>query len=416
MIFAKGELFKEEYRAPVERLTAAMPSFAAPESPAAGERWPRSGLPSMRPFYDLLAKGLAGCATNGRPLVGSLCNFVPDEFLLAAECIPVRLCSEDLVCASMGDKIIPADICPLLKSVGGAFFGAFPAHLDLVIVPATCDGKTRLAELLNLKCPVYILDLPRNLSFPESTERVAQSFAELWQFLKKRYGGGRPRQKLQAACAQTNRRTALFRRIFEFRAAAPGPINAGDYFAMTSASFLMPANDWTAAASAVLSDAERRPPAVAGPALRKLLLAGSPIIFPNGKLLEITAEAGGYIAADLLCSAYGRLYDPVIIEEDTEAGLIQAITAKTIAPSLCPCYPGVNKIADRMVDLVSHYSLAGILYHQLRLCQVVDIQAGILRQILKERGIPALFIKTDLSGEDRGQLKTRVEAFLEMTS
>lgn len=415
MNFAKGELFKDEYRGPVERLTAAIKPITDPEANAAGERWARIGLPSMRPFYGLLAKGLAGIATNGRPRVGYLCNLVPEEFLLAADCIPVRLCSQDLVCASAGDKILPADICPLLKSAGGAFFGTLPRDLDLVIVPATCDGKTRIAELLNLKCPVYLLDLPRNSFFPEYTDSVTQSFDELWRFLKKRFGSRRPRQKLQDACAQTNRRTALFRRIYEFRAAAPGPISAGDYFAMTSASFLMLPDDWTTTAAAVLAEAEQRPAPVAGSTLRKLLIAGSPIIFPNFKLLEIAAEAGGYIAADLLCSAFGRLYDPVVIEEDTEAGLVRAITVKTIAPSLCPCYPGINKIADRMIDLVSRYALVGILYHQLRLCQVVDLQAAALRQVLKEHDIPVLFIKTDLGGEDRGQLKTRVEAFFEMT-
>jgi len=414
MSFIKGELFKDEYRAPVERLAASLPPIAATEASAAAERWERSGLPAMRPFYERLAKGVTGGAPAARPRVGYLCNLVPEEFLLAAGCTPLRLCSQDLVCASAGDKILPAETCSLLKSVGGAFFGTLPPDLDLVIVPATCDGKTRIAELLNLKCPVYILDLPRNPSFPESTARAAQSFAELWQFLKKRYGLRHPRQRLRDACEQTNRRTALFRRIFEFRAAAPGAINAGDYFAMASASFMMLPDDWAAAAAAVLAEAARRAPPVSGPARRKLLLAGSPIIFPNGKILEITAEAGGYIAADLLCSAFGRLYDPVVIEEDGEGELVRAIAAKTIAPSLCPCYPGINKIADRMIDMVGRYALAGIIYYQLRLCQVVDLQAGALRQILKERGIPALFIKTDLGGEDRGQLKTRVEAFLEM--
>ena len=38
-----------------------------------------------------------------------------------------------------------------------------------------------------------------------------------------------------------------------------------------------------------------------------------------------------------------------------------------------------------------------------------------LRTALRNRGIPFLSIQTDLSMEDREQIKTRVEAFLEMT-
>jgi benzoyl-CoA reductase/2-hydroxyglutaryl-CoA dehydratase subunit BcrC/BadD/HgdB len=48
------------------------------------------------------------------------------------------------------------------------------------------------------------------------------------------------------------------------------------------------------------------------------------------------------------------------------------------------------------------------------MCQLFDMQTLMVRQVLKDKNIPALFLKTDLSAEDTGQLKTRVEAFREM--
>ncbi len=55
-----------------------------------------------------------------------------------------------------------------------------------------------------------------------------------------------------------------------------------------------------------------------------------------------------------------------------------------------------------------------MLYHTLRLCQIAEIQVSVLRRILKAKAVPFLAIKTDLGAEDMGQLRTRIEAFVEM--
>ena len=60
------------------------------------------------------------------------------------------------------------------------------------------------------------------------------------------------------------------------------------------------------------------------------------------------------------------------------------------------------------------YGLDGVIYYNIRLCQVFEMASGVLRSVLKDRDIPFLFLKTDFSKEDTGQLKTRVEAFMEM--
>jgi len=147
---------------------------------------------------------------------------------------------------------------------------------------------------------------------------------------------------------------------------------------------------------------------------KKILLSGSPILFPNLKLLELVSETGSDICADTFCSAYGRMYDPVVIDEETDEGIIRALTLKYVSASLCPCFLSLDKFLDRIIDLTKEHKIDGVIYHNLRLCSVFDIQMPFVRYALREEGIPVLFIKTDLSREDIGQLKTRIEAFIEM--
>ena len=406
----RGSLLKAEYHPALERLTtgAGTPPVAPENAGLLAKCRSSSGLAAMGAVYDALERPFSA----RRPVVGVLCNFVPEEFILAVGAIPLRLCSQDSACAAAGDRSLPADVCPLIKSIAGSCFNGLPARLDLIVIPATCDGKIKLTELLNLVSDTFLLDLPRNAAYPERTDLVTRPFEELWQHLKQRYKPNAGRRELLQACALTNRRTNAFRALFEFRAAYPGAINAFDYFALASASNFLEPEAWISATEAVLAEARKhRPTRMPG---HRILLAGSPIMFPNFKLLELLQEADCDVAADLLCSAYGRLYDPVVVDEETESALIRAIALRAVAPSLCPCYPGINKSTDRMLDLVAEFRLDGVIYHQLRLCQVFDLQAAALRQILKDRTIPALFLKTDLGREDRGQLKTRIEAFLEL--
>jgi len=378
----------------------------------------RSILKSMSFFYDLMSQEKAPGTGEGKPAIGYFCNVVPDEMILALGGIPVRLCSADFDCFKEGEEIIPGDVCPVVKSICGAVnYGKFD-DIDLLIIPATCDGKMKLREILSPVFPekIYLLDIPRESNYLKNVEIWVEKYRQLFEFLNEKFNSSITRKTLLQACRMTNKRTEVFRKIYDFRAQNPGVINAFDYFVMANASFLVPPSLWSENAEKVYSESVRKINNVVENSSRakRILLAGAPVIFPNFKIIEILEEVECDVSADAMCSAYGRLYDPVEIDEETESGIIRSLTLKYIAPSMCPCFIGMNKFLDFIIDTVKENNLDGVIYHNLRLCQVFDMQSVLLRQILKEEKIPFLSIKTDFGKEDRGQLKTRVEAFLEM--
>lgn len=377
----------------------------------------KSKLKSMKFFYDAVSTGIGGrYLSSGREkTVGYFCNLVPEEVIIAAGCIPVRLCSEDQSCVSAGESIVPGDICPLIKSVCGAAITNGFEGVDLLVVPAACDGKIKLAEILSPYKDVYFLDLPKDSDYMKNADIWTDKYGQFSEFLSKRYNKKITRKELSEACRLTNKRTEIYRKIYKFRAENPGVMSSYDYFIMSYASFFGGIKEWIENAEKLYKElaVAGKPDFPAGKP-KRILLSGSPIIFPNYKILEIIEDAGCDISADTLCSSYGRMYDPVVIDEETDSGILRAIALKYVSASMCPCFLGIKKLADRIIETAEEYKLDGVIYHNLRLCQVFEIQTFLIRQKLKERGIPFISIKTDFSKEDTGQLKTRIEAFIEM--
>ncbi|MCM8768254.1 MAG: 2-hydroxyacyl-CoA dehydratase family protein [Candidatus Omnitrophica bacterium] len=361
----------------------------------------------MANFYQLFRQ-----SRINRASIGYFCHLIPEEIILAAGLQPVRLCVTSSSLARSGEEIVSAECCPVIKSILGLASSDFLAELPLLVIPGSCDGKMKLAELLSARTEVYFLDLGRGGEYTSGTPQWAEKFKQLLHFLKKRYQVSITRQKIIQACSLTNARTAAFRSLYQFRAHHPGVISAIDYFVITSASFISHPKVWTEQTNTLLEEAAGLPPSHCQSP--RILLAGSPIVFPAFKILEVMDEAGLEVAAELTCSGYGHLFDPVQIDEETEDGLLRALALKYVAGSLCPCFLNLNKLADRMISLAEEYKIDAVIYYILRLCQVYELQATALRQILKDKGIPFFSIKTDLEGEDRGQLRTRLEAFREM--
>lgn len=372
----------------------------------------KSKIPAMENFYRAMDYfGNNRKIDSRKPVVGFFCSVVPEEIIIACSLHPVRLCCEDQGWAQTGEEIVPGDICCVVKSICGKFYSHFYDGIDLVVVPGSCDPKTKLAEILSPLKEVYFLDTGKDCEYLKNVDIWSERYTDFFEFLKTHFHQKAGRKELLSACRKTNKRTDIFRKIYHLRAEYPDSISAVDYYIMINASFFMEVEMWSELAERVYTQALEEKKVTDKP---RILLAGTPVIFPNFKIIDVIEQSGLSMAADIQCISFGNLFNPVNIDEDTESGIIRALTLKNIAGSICPCLMNLEKITNLILDTVKQYNIDGVIYYNLRLCQVFEIQTAILRQILKEKKIPFLQIKTDLGTQDIGQLKTRLEAFREM--
>jgi benzoyl-CoA reductase/2-hydroxyglutaryl-CoA dehydratase subunit BcrC/BadD/HgdB len=64
-------------------------------------------------------------------------------------------------------------------------------------------------------------------------------------------------------------------------------------------------------------------------------------------------------------------------------------------------------------EMFQTYKADGVIHYSLQFCQPYIMESVPFEKALEEKKIPTLRIETDYSMEDVGQLKTRIEAFIE---
>ena len=80
----------------------------------------------------------------------------------------------------------------------------------------------------------------------------------------------------------------------------------------------------------------------------------------------------------------------------------------------CACFtPNPGRIDD-IIRLAKEYNVDGVIDTNLKFCCLYDTERYSVERALNEAGIPVLGIETDYTDSDAEQLRTRIEAFVEM--
>jgi benzoyl-CoA reductase/2-hydroxyglutaryl-CoA dehydratase subunit BcrC/BadD/HgdB len=356
-----------------------------------------------------------------RPVVGSFCNFMPEELAIAAGAIPIRLDLALAEAAALAGRVLPADVCPVVRSIFGAQLAALPAFaaVDLLVVPTPCDGKRKLVRALGEQRAVHMLALPQTREGERARAAWRAEIAALAARLEELSGRRIRRGPLRAAIELLNARSARARELAALRAAHPRVLSGRDAFLVAAASFSADPGWWSARAGELLAELEARAAAVPRPTEQRLriVLSGSPVLFPDFQLLELVEgarSAPAVIVGDDMCSAGERLRHPTVQDEWTTGGMLRAAADRALLPCACPCFVSGDDRVDRLLELVRATRAHGVIHQTLRLCQLFDLELPRLAAALKAAGVPLLNVYVEHAAEDAAPVQNRVEAFLEM--
>ena len=70
----------------------------------------------------------------------------------------------------------------------------------------------------------------------------------------------------------------------------------------------------------------------------------------------------------------------------------------------------------RALKLIKDCGVSGVIWYELMCCETYDAESYFFSQKMGERNIPMLILESDYSTANTGQLKTRIEAFIEILS
>jgi benzoyl-CoA reductase/2-hydroxyglutaryl-CoA dehydratase subunit BcrC/BadD/HgdB len=145
----------------------------------------------------------------------------------------------------------------------------------------------------------------------------------------------------------------------------------------------------------------------------RILISGSPMAIPNWKLHHILESAGAVVVCEESCTGTRFFSDLVNPTEENLDAQLNAI-AERYMNIHCACFTPNDERLDDIVKLTKEYKVDGVVHYNLQFCHTYSNEAVNVEKRLEKEGIPLLRIETDYSDEDAGQLKTRIEAFLEM--
>jgi len=230
------------------------------------------------------------------------------------------------------------------------------------------------------------------------------------------------RKKLRAAIELLQKATKAFHRLHDIRKGSP-VIMGRDVMLVNQTIIWDDIERWTQKTNQLCDDLEERIQQkmwACPPDTPRVMVTGTPMIWPdNWKLPNLIEESDppGVLIADELCSGDRFLYDPVGVDEWTMDDMFNAIAERYLLPSVCPCFTSEDGNEDRinwLLNKIKEFKIDGVIYHVVRGCMLYAMEYTRIKRILDRINVPVYYLDTEYTREDVGQMKTRVEAFLEM--
>lgn len=79
----------------------------------------------------------------------------------------------------------------------------------------------------------------------------------------------------------------------------------------------------------------------------------------------------------------------------------------------CACFTPNDARIDDILQMVKEYEADGVIHFSLSFCQPYNLEGVRVQKALQKAGVPVLLLEGDYTEEQAGQLKTRIEAFVE---
>ncbi len=348
--------------------------------------------------------------SQGRPVVGIMCEYTPREIILAAGAVPVCLCGGSAETIPAAEQDLPANLCPLIKSTYGYCrqrANPFLEMADLLVAETTCDGKKKMFEWMARTHPMYVLELPQKPDDPDAMVHWHRELIKLKGVLEDRFSVRITEERLREAIRLMNRERGLRRKLAGLMKSDTPPLTGRQLLALKSSISCIPAElEQYERALALLGSG---PPAADGPRVR-VLTTGVPMPHGAERVIDIIEGHGGLVVCMENCTGI----KPVLEDVDADApDPMRAIAEKYLRLPCSVMTPNQRRL-DSLRALAGEYRPQCVIELVWQACLTYDVESSRVRQFCQEElKLPYLRIETDYSQSDSARIAVRAEALFE---
>jgi benzoyl-CoA reductase/2-hydroxyglutaryl-CoA dehydratase subunit BcrC/BadD/HgdB len=347
---------------------------------------------------------------NGSKILGFFCSSMPVEIVTAADMIPFRLRATGNEGTELSDSFFSSINCSFPRHAFNMALKGEYDFIDGLVMFNSCDHIRRVYDhwIRQLDTPfVKILSLPKKAGKLQ-IEWFKSELEKLIKDMEEQFGVEITDDKLKIAIKTHNESRRLMRALYELRKVENPPITGAESLAVTVASTAMPADIFNELAKELLEDIGKAE-GNTGHRARIMILGGE---LDNPEYIKVIEDTGALVVTDSLCFGSRLLWKE--IDENADDPLL-AIANYYVAerPSCARMFTEYEKRYEYIQDMIKNFNVDGAIFERLTFCEMWGFEQFSLTNDFRDWGVPLLCMDREYQLSGVGQLRTRVQAFLE---
>jgi bzd-type benzoyl-CoA reductase N subunit len=368
-------------------------------------------------FYQERGKHARELHDSGKKVIGYFCCFVPDEIITAFDMVPYRIQGSQSEPIDQADAFIEPMACPFARSCFNLALKGKYDFLDGFVAPHSCDTVERLYHIWQHNKPApfnHLINVPHMMG-PSSDEFYRKELAYFIKSLEEWSGRKLDTGKLKDAVRLYNRRRAVLRELYELRKSDPPLVSGTEITKVLVSGMGIPAANHIELVKQFIKEVKERPQPKAQK-LPRIFIWGNEI--DDIAFIKLVEESGAHVVMDDLCTGTRFFWDDVPETEDPLDGIasryMQTHCPRSNVPQTQPRKKDLENRYGYINRFVKEWGVDGVIFYIVRYCDTCELEGPDLREYLNDMKLPVLMIEDDYSTSTIGQLRTRVQAFLEM--
>ena len=357
---------------------------------------------------------------EGDICLGYTCYHVPEALLNVGNCFSVRLRAPHTGSIDIATYYMSNYTCEYARALVERGIEGGYQFLDAMIGVDACSMMNRAMEhfeilKVNEKPSFFVThcDIPYKITDYTLDSYVDQMRIHVLDKITEVFGVDTSDAAIRAAVAEHNEVCRILTEIGDMRKRDVPPVTGYEYHVLCLVSYCCPKALILPYLRETLEEIKTREVDEKPRFRARIAVVGSEI--DDTDFTRTVEESGALIVADRFCfgSLPGRQEIPLT---DSESALTQVCRFYQTT-SQCPRYMQCDMVQGRreyVRTLTREYNAEGVLYEALKFCEYWGYERPLASHIITEEfGIPSVCVDRQYTGNASGQLRTRVQAFVE---
>ena len=346
---------------------------------------------------------------QGKKVIGFFCSYVPEEIIYAGGMLPYRIRPTGCTETTSADAYMSHLNCTFVRSCLEFMVKGVFDFLDGMVITNSCDNIRRLYDILREKRPyplLHFISIPHKAGSDGAINWYKDEVSNFKENIENFFGVRISEGALKDAIDVYNETRNLLKRLYELRQRVNPPITGAESLSVILAATTTPREQYNQLLRKLLEELQRRE-GISGYRAR-LMIVGSE--YDDPAYTDIIEDLAGLVVTDVLCFGSRYFWEPV----QTQKALLGDLAKSYLNRPSCPRMSDrVTERADFIRKMTERFKVDGVIFQKIRYCDLWGGEAIYLEKTLKELNIPLLSIEREYRLSGVGQLKTRIQAFLE---